>query len=96
MIFVCFLYPSHHLQHIQPSRHGKGAGQSGDEDRVGGQGSVVVHIFGHDVAADGSGGAQHHEDGEKFTSAEFQQNSQGQEDGREKHQLIEAGKQGRF
>ena len=96
LIFVCFLYQSHHLQHIQPPRHGKGAGQGGDEDRVRGEGSVMVHIFGHDVAADGSGGAQHHEDGEQFTSAEFQQNSQGQEDDCKKHQLIEAGQQSRF
>ena len=57
MIFICFLYQSHHLQHIQPPRHGKGAGQGGNEDGIGGEGSVMVHIFGHDVAADGSGGA---------------------------------------
>lgn len=94
MIFICFLYQSHHLQHIQPPRHGKGAGQGGNEDGIGGEGSVMVHIFGHDVAADGGGRAQHHEDGEELTSAEFQQNSQRQEDGCEKHQLVKTGQDG--
>ena len=46
-------------------------GEKGCGDHyTGGQDSLMSHIFGHDVAAYGSGGAEHHEDTHKLLTGE--------------------------
>ena len=48
------------LDEIQKQCQGHGAEKGCGDHYTGGQDSLMSHIFGHDVAAYGSGGAEHH------------------------------------
>lgn len=58
------------LDEIQKQCQGHGAEKGCGDHYTGGQDSLMSHIFGHDVAAYGSGGAEHHEDTHKLLTGE--------------------------
>lgn len=58
------------LDEIQKQCQGHGAEKGCGDHYTGGQDSLMSHIFGHDIAAYGSGGAEHHEDTHKLLTGE--------------------------
>lgn len=58
------------LDEIQKQCQGHGAEKGCGDHYTGGQDSLMSHIFGHDVAAYGSGGAEHHKDTHKLLTGE--------------------------
>ena len=78
-----FLHHSERTKKVEPSRQSKGAQTSGEHDGIGGEGTLIAQIPGHNKAAGGGSGAKHDKHGHQLVGTVPQKDRHGKKEGHE-------------